>query len=118
MPSRAQLFVALSTVPSAKVGRRIAKALVSEGICACVNVVPGLRSIYRWRGKLCDDREQLLILKLPGARLKALGKRLPELHPYDVPELVVLPVVGGHGAYLRWVADVASSRGRSARATS
>jgi periplasmic divalent cation tolerance protein len=92
--------------------------LVAEGICACVNVVPGLRSIYRWQGKLCDDREQLLILKLPRSSLKALARRLPELHPYEVPELVVLPVVGGHRPYLEWVAGVAAGRRRPARATS
>ncbi len=100
---RGQVVVALSTVPSAAVGRKIARALVREGLCACVNLVPGVRSIYRWKGKVCDDREQLLVMKLPSSKLKALAKRLPELHPYEVPELVTLPVVGGHAPYLAWV---------------
>ena len=95
--------MALSTVPSAAVGRKIARALVGEGLCACVNVVPGVRSIYRWKGKVCDDREWLLVMKLPKSKLKALSYRLPELHPYEVPELVALPVVGGHPPYLEWV---------------
>jgi periplasmic divalent cation tolerance protein len=100
---RGQVLVALSTVPSTAVGRKIARALVGEHLCACVNLVPGVRSIYRWKGKLCDEREQLLVIKLPRASLKALAKRLLELHPYEVPELVALEVVGGNEKYLRWV---------------
>jgi periplasmic divalent cation tolerance protein len=99
----AGVLVALSTVPSAAAGRKIARALVGEKLCACVNIVPGLRSVYRWKGKLCDDREWLLVMKLPRRKLKALARRLPELHPYEVPELVALPVVGGHAPYLAWV---------------
>jgi periplasmic divalent cation tolerance protein len=99
----AGLLVALSTVPSAAVGRKIARALVEEGLCACVSIVPGVRSIYRWKGKLCDDREWLLVMKLRRAKLKAATKRLVELHPYEVPELLALPVVGGHAPYLKWV---------------
>jgi periplasmic divalent cation tolerance protein len=100
---RGEVVVALSTVPSQAIGRKIARALVSEGLCACVNVVPGVRSIYRWKGKLCDEGEELLVIKLPRAKLKALAKRLPELHPYEVPELVAVPVVGGYAPYLEWV---------------
>ena len=98
-------------MPSAAVARKIARALVTERLCACVNVVPGVRSVYRWKGRVCDDREWLLVIKLPKSKLKALGKRLVELHPYELPELVALPVVGGHAPYLKWVTAATARRG-------
>lgn len=103
-----RVLVALSTAPSAAVARKLARALVAERLCACVNVVPGVRSFYRWEGKLHDDRELLLVMKLPAARLPALKKRLPALHPYELPELVVLEVKDGLPGYLSWVLREAS----------
>ncbi len=100
----ARVVVALSTAPSPAVARRLARTLVEERLCACVNVVPGVRSLYRWKGKLHDDHELLLVMKLAAARVPALKKRLLELHPYEMPELVVLGVAGGHAPYLSWVA--------------
>ena len=95
--------VALSTAPDRDVGLRIARSLVAEGLAACVNVAPGVLSVYRWQGELCSDEEVLLIAKTQRDRVAALIARLEELHPYDVPELVVLAVDGGAEAYLRWV---------------
>jgi len=78
--------------------------LVEERLAACVNVVPGLRSLYRWQGKVHEDAEALLLLKTTAARYQALQERLRALHPYELPEIVAVPVSAGLPAYLEWVA--------------
>lgn len=97
------LRVVLCTAPDAAVAERIARALVGEGHAACVNVVPGVRSIYRWQGAVQDDAEVLLVMKTRDDRVAALVERVHALHPYDVPELIALPVEGGSARYLAWV---------------
>jgi len=81
----------------------IARTLVEERLAACVNIVPGVRSIYRWKGEVCDDAEVLCVIKTRQDRVDALRDRLPALHPYEVPELVVLEVASGHAPYLAWI---------------
>jgi periplasmic divalent cation tolerance protein len=106
--------VALSTVARAEDAFRIAHALVARRLAACVNVVPGLVSVYRWKGAVERERERLLIIKTRAARLAALRQALVSLHPYDVPELLALPVTGGHRPYLAWLDDsVAAIRPRA-----
>lgn len=96
----------LSTVGKKEDAERIAEALVERRLAACVNVVPGLRSIYRWKGKVQKDDELLLIIKTGGERVEELRQALlGGLHPYEVPELVVLEVAGGHPPYLEWMAE-------------
>ena len=95
--------VALSTAPSQDVAAEIARALVTEGLAACVNIVPQVRSIYKWEGELCDASEVLCVIKTRADQVEALRERLVALHPYDVPELVVLDVTGGHEPYLSWI---------------
>lgn len=103
--------VALITAPDAETARRIARALVEERLAACVNVVPGVTSIYRWEGALHEDAELLLIAKTTEDRLPALAERLAVLHPYALPELVVLaPSAGSSEAYLAWVRDACEGR--------
>jgi periplasmic divalent cation tolerance protein len=94
----------LSTCPDAAVAERIARALGEESLAACVNVVPGIRSIYVWNETVQDTQEVLLIAKTTGVRLAELRRRLVELHPYDVPEMVAVRLADGHDAYLRWIA--------------
>ncbi len=95
--------VVLVTAPSADAAAALARTLVEEELAACGNVVPAIRSIYRWEGKIHDDAEALLVLKTERRLVPALKARLPELHPYQVPELLVLPVEDGLVAYLEWV---------------
>jgi periplasmic divalent cation tolerance protein len=97
--------VALSTAPDAETAARIARALVHERLAACVNVVAGVRSIYRWQGGVEDATEVLLVMKTAAEQADALAERLRALHPYELPELVVLPVAGGLGGYLAWVLE-------------
>ncbi len=95
--------VVLSTFPNPDKAAEIANILVGEGLCACVNLVPAVRSIYRWQGKIHDDTETLAVIKTSRERAEAVITRLVALHPYEVPEAIVLPVDGGHAPYLAWV---------------
>jgi periplasmic divalent cation tolerance protein len=98
-----QVILALSTCPDEATARRLAHALVSERLATCVNRLPGVTSTYFWDGRLQDDPEILLIIKTTAARQAELQARLKALHPYELPELVVLPVCGGNEPYLQWV---------------
>jgi periplasmic divalent cation tolerance protein len=95
--------VALSTVATAADADRLAKALVERRLAACVNVVPGVVSHYRFEGELHRDPELLLVIKTRAEKLDALRAALVELHPYEVPELVALEISAGHDAYLEWL---------------
>jgi periplasmic divalent cation tolerance protein len=97
--------VLLVTVPDEARGREIARALVEERLAACGNVVPIAASIYRWEGQVVEESEFLLVLKTTAARAPVAADRVLALHPYRVPEILVLPVAAGLDAYLRWVAD-------------
>ncbi len=98
-----ETVVVLVTAPTADQAAAIARTLVEEKLAACGNVVPGIRSIYRWEGKICDDAEALLVLKVPAKRLQELSDRVVALHPYEVPEVVALPIVGGNERYIDWI---------------
>ena len=91
---------------------RLARTVVEEGLCACVNVVPGVRSFFRWEGRVDVADEQLLVAKTTAAAAPALRARLAELHPYRVPEVLELAVSGGLPSYLEWLtASVTPPRG-------
>lgn len=98
--------VLLSTVPTEAVALLVARTLVEEQLAACVNVLPAVRSIYRWQGKLQDDHELLLVIKTTAAREPQAVARLREIHPYTCPEAIALPIVGGNPAYLAWLSEV------------
>ena len=100
--------VAFSTVGSAQAAERIAHALVERRLAACVSVVPGVVSHYRWQGAVERAEERLLVIKTRGDRLEALRAALVALHPYELPELVALPIAGGHPPYLAWIDESVS----------
>lgn len=100
-----QALVVLCTCPDEATARRIASALVAGRHAACVNLVGPIRSVYSWQGEVCDESEMLLMAKTTGEAYPALEAVLVELHPYDVPEVIALPVERGSRAYLDWVAD-------------
>lgn len=89
--------------PDAASAHALAEAVVGEGLAACVNHLPGIRSTYRWKGEVTTDSEELLLIKTTEARFPALKERILALHPYELPELIAVPVVQGHQAYLDWV---------------
>jgi periplasmic divalent cation tolerance protein len=100
-----EALVVLVTAGSSEEAECIARTLVEEGLVACVNLVPGIRSIYRWQGKVADDGEILLVAKTRRDSFAALERRVRELHSYDVPEVLALAVVDGSAGYLHWLAE-------------
>jgi periplasmic divalent cation tolerance protein len=94
--------VVLVTAPP-RAARRLARALVARRVAACVNLVPRVRRVYRWKGRVEEAPETLLVVKTTAARVRSLLAAVEELHPYSVPEGIALPVVAGLAPYLRWV---------------
>lgn len=98
------VILAISSFPNQEVARQIGTELVERQTAACVQILPGAESIYRWEGKLCREPETIALIKTTRAALPALAEVLRELHPYDCPELLSFPAEGGLPAYLEWVA--------------
>mgnify|MGYP001359773779 CR=1 FL=1 len=98
-------LVGLVTCPDEETASALAEALVDEQAAACVNIIPGLTSIYRWKGEVCRDREYLLVIKTTSARREAVAEQLTALHPYEEPELIFLPLDSGSRGYLGWLAE-------------
>jgi periplasmic divalent cation tolerance protein len=99
----ARVMVVLVTVPGPEVAELIGRTLVAERLAACANVVAGITSIFRWKGSVERESETLVILKTTANDVEALCRRVVELHPYEVPEVVALAVEAGHAPYLDWV---------------
>lgn len=100
-----EFVVVMTMCPDVEVGRRIAKALVSSRLAACVNVIDGATSFYRWKGKLQEDIEVLLLAKTRAEMATEVQRVIAENHPYELPEAISLPIVGGSEDYLRWVGE-------------
>jgi periplasmic divalent cation tolerance protein len=97
--------IVLTTVPADADGRALARTLVDERLVACVNLLAPMDSVFRWEGQVEEEREQQLVMKTSQPRVAALWDRLRELHPYEVPEFLVVPILDGSDAYLRWVGE-------------
>ena len=98
-------WIALTTLASREEGERLAATLVEERLAACVNVIGGVASLYRWEGKVERDEEVLLLMKTTEAGVRPLRNRVLELHPYDTPEFLAFEVGAGAPGYLAWVAE-------------
>jgi periplasmic divalent cation tolerance protein len=97
------ILLCYCSCPDAGSAQAIAEALVGAHLAACINRLPGISSTYRWQGMVTSDTEELLLIKTTAGRFGALKARLLELHPYELPELIAVPAVHGHDAYLDWV---------------
>lgn len=95
--------IVLTTCPDKLSAERIAQALVEEGLAACINILPPMQSIYRWKGKVEQACEQLLIIKSSCARFAAIRERIQALHPYELPEIIAVPIADGLPGYLAWL---------------
>jgi periplasmic divalent cation tolerance protein len=100
-----EYVIALSTFPAGADTARAAHTLVEERLAACVNILPAMTSVYRWKDGVEQDSEHQLVMKTTRARVPSLWQRLQELHPYDVPEFVVIPVIDGNPVYLNWIGE-------------
>jgi periplasmic divalent cation tolerance protein len=95
--------IVLTTIGRTTDGHELASILVTERLAACVNVLPEMESVYRWKGVVETERERQLIIKTTAGRVEGLKERLQEIHPYDVPEFIVIPVAEGSDQYLSWL---------------
>uniref|UniRef100_A0AC35UFZ7 G_PROTEIN_RECEP_F1_2 domain-containing protein n=1 Tax=Rhabditophanes sp. KR3021 TaxID=114890 RepID=A0AC35UFZ7_9BILA len=97
--------IAYVTVPSQEVAKSISRSIVESKLAACVNIVPGIVSVYHWEGKINEDNELLLIIKTTSINISKLQQKILELHPYDTPEFIHFPIEGGSDKYLQWLTD-------------
>ncbi len=97
-------MLVLTTLPNADAAGELSRTLVNEKLAACANVFPALRSIYRWQTKVQDENEVLVLFKTRQEQFERLKARILELHPYEVPEVLAIPVEQGYHAYLEWLA--------------
>jgi len=110
-PNHPDVVCVYVTCPDAPSTDKVIDAVVPTRLAACVNVLPGITSVYRWKGEIQRDSEALLIMKTLRARLPDLTAAVIAAHPYETPEVLALPAVGGSAAYLKWVAEEASGGG-------
>ena len=96
-------LIVYCTVPDARTGRSIAEALVKEGLCACVNRIPGVVSHSVYGGQYCEEAEELLLIKTTAEAFGRLQTRIAALHPYDVPEIIAAEIADGNQSYLAWL---------------
>jgi periplasmic divalent cation tolerance protein len=101
--SHTDALVVMTTVASADEAVTLIKTLLERRLIACGQIVPGVRSLYRWNGKIADEPEVIVYLKTRAARLESIEVAFAELHPYKVPELLALPVAAGLAKYLKWI---------------
>ena len=106
-----EVRVVLVTAPDSQVAEALARDAVAEGLAACVNLLPGVTSVFRWEGRVDAEQEVLLVLKTTAGRLLELEARVTSRHPYDVPEFVALPAAHVSGPYLGWLRGAVSDRG-------
>jgi periplasmic divalent cation tolerance protein len=97
--------IVLNTCPNQEVARAIAAALVERHLAACVNIVPGIESYYRWQGKFSQDQELLLIIKTTAEAFPAISECIQSLHPYELPEIIAVPIETGLPQYLSWLSN-------------
>ena len=91
------------TTGSVNEAKKIGRALVEEKLVACSNIISPIRSIYSWQGKICDDKEALMVLKTRKKLFNQIVKRVEKLHSYDVPEIIAMPIIEGSSKYLSWL---------------
>jgi periplasmic divalent cation tolerance protein len=98
-------MLATTTVPDLETAERIARRLVEDRLAACVQIVQGIRSVYRWQGRVQEEPEVLLLVKTAETQIPRIESLLHQIHPYELPELLSAPITGGSVAYLRWLAE-------------
>jgi periplasmic divalent cation tolerance protein len=102
-PPPGDFILVFVTAPDPEVAGRLARTLVEERLVACVTLHPQVRSVYWWEGKVCDEAETLCVAKTRATHFADLRARILALHPYQVPEIIAVPLVAGHPAYLEWI---------------
>lgn len=107
MPARKDAYIVVfMTASKEEDAASIAEKAVKEGLAACCSIIPSVRSIYTWKGDVCDDRESLAVFKTRKSLFEKLRKRIKELHSYEVPEIIAVKIEAGHRDYLKWIDEV------------
>ena len=96
-------MIVYCSVPNESVAQDISRSIIEEGLCACVTQIPRVKSYYIYEGEFCEDDEHLLMIKTASSHYKVLESRLKELHPYDVPEIICVPIIESSAEYREWV---------------
>ena len=104
-------IVVISTVPDKDTGQKIARAILSKRLAACVTMMSASQSLYWWQGKISQEQEHMLFIKSTDRLYPSLEKMILQLHPYEIPEVIALPAVRGFSQYLDWITEETSSRG-------
>ena len=100
MPDHIVIYITTGSISEAK---KIGQSLVEEKLVACSNIISPIHSIYKWQGKMCDDKEAMLMMKTKKKLFKQIVKRVEELHSYDVPEIIAIPIIEGSSKYMSWI---------------
>jgi periplasmic divalent cation tolerance protein len=103
--TESRLVLATTTAPDLETAERIARRLVEDRLAACVQIVQGIRSVYRWQGRVQEEPEVLLLVKTAEPQLPRIESLLHQIHPYELPELAAVPISSGSAAYLRWLTE-------------
>lgn len=101
--TKSEIILVFVTVPGLREGRLISRAVLTSRLAACVNVIPGIQSMYQWKGKIVQEKEALLVLKTTRARYQKLEQKIKQLHSYEVPEVIAIPLICGSSQYIGWV---------------
>lgn len=104
-----EYVLVLTTLPADADAAEFARTLIEKRLAACVNLMPMMESVYRWEGNIERETERQVVIKTSRERVSALWERVRDVHPYDVPEFVVLPIVDGNDAYLKWIGESTST---------
>ncbi|MEX2719538.1 MAG: divalent-cation tolerance protein CutA [Candidatus Sigynarchaeum springense] len=102
---QAKFIVVVSTVPNEDVGKKIASTLLAKKLVPCVNIIPNVRSIYTWKGEVHDEPELVMIMKTRASLFESLRDEIKANHPYEVPEIIAVPVLNGYPPYLDWIRE-------------
>jgi periplasmic divalent cation tolerance protein len=105
LPKEVEHLLVLTTCPGSITAKQIAQDLVANDVAACVNIVPGLTSYFKWSNKVESDEELLLLIKTTSERLPAIKKKIKSLHPYELPEIIAVSIKDGLKEYLRWIEE-------------
>ena len=101
--TKSEIIIVFVTVPGLREGSRISKAILTSRLAACVNVIPGVQSMYQWKGKIVREKEAMLVMKTTRIRYRKLEQKIKKLHPYEVPEVIAIPLICGSSQYIEWV---------------
>ena len=98
-----ELLLVMTSLPDMEAAKALARRLIDVNLAACVQLQPGVQSIYRWEGRVCEEQEVVLLVKTTAAQWPAISAFIKQNHPYDVPEIIAQPISHGHADYARWV---------------